>query len=120
MTTTPPPIVAATPANSSDKALIILSHLSALIGVGFILPLIVWLVKKNEADIVAAHALEALNFHLSLLIYTICAIPLCFIVIGIPLLVVMGLGSIVLAIIAAVQASDGKFYRYPLTLRMVK
>ena len=120
MTTTPPPPIAAVPANSSDKALIILSHLSALIGVSLILPLIVWLVKKNESDLVAAHAVEALNFHLSLLIYAICAIPLCFIVIGVPLLAVLIIGSVVLAIIAAVQASDGKFFRYPLTIRMVK
>ena len=114
-----PPVLSA-PANASDKALMILSHLSALIGVGLILPFIVWLVKRRDADNVAAHAAEALNFHLSLLIYTLCVIPLCFIVIGIPLLIVMAIASIVLAIIAAVRASDGGFYRYPLTIRMVK
>jgi hypothetical protein len=108
------------PSNTSDKALMILSHLSALIGVGLILPLIVWLVKRRDPDVVAAHAAEALNFHLSLLLYTICLIPLCFIVVGIPLLIVMGIASVVLAIVAAVRASDGGFYRYPLTLRMVK
>ncbi len=40
--------------------------------------------------------------------------------IGIPLLVVMGLASVVLAIIAAIRASDGILFRYPLTIRMVK
>jgi uncharacterized protein len=114
-----PPVLNA-PVNTSDKALVILSHLSALIGVGLILPFVVWLVKRHEPDTVAAHAAEALNFHLSLLIYTICLIPLCFIVIGIPLLIVMAIASIVLAIIAAIRASDGGFYRYPLTIRMVK
>ena len=98
----------------------ILSHVSALIGVGILLPLIVWLVKRHDPDAVAAHAAEALNFHLSLIIYGILLIPLCFIGIGVALLIIMGLASIVLAILAAVRASDGILYRYPLTLRMVK
>lgn len=108
------------PASTSDKALIILSHLSALMGVGFVLPFIVWLVKRHEADLVAAHAAEALNFHLSVLLYTLCLVPFCFIGIGVPFLIVLLLGSVVLAIIAAVRASDGGFYRYPLTIRLVK
>ncbi len=98
----------------------VLSHLSALIGVGFVLPFIVWLVKRHDPDPVAAHAAEALNFHLSLLLYTIVLIPLCWVLIGIPLLIVLGLTSIVLAILAAVRASDGVLYRYPLTIRLVK
>jgi uncharacterized Tic20 family protein len=53
------------------------------------------------------------------LIYSLCCIPLTFLLIGIPLLIVLGLGSLVLAIIATVKASDGLCYRYPLTLRLV-
>jgi len=44
---------------------------------------------------------------------------LVFIVIGIPLLVVIALSALILAIVAAVKASDGGCYRYPLTLRLV-
>jgi hypothetical protein len=108
------------PSNTSDRALVILSHLSALIGVGFVLPFIVWLVKRHDADTVAAHAAEALNFHLSFLFYAICLIPLCFVVIGVPLLIIMAIASVILAIIAAVKASNGEFYRYPLTIRLVR
>jgi len=60
----------------------------------------------NEA--VARNAREALNFHLSILLYGLCCIPLIFIVIGIPILVVLGIASLVLGIIAAVKASDDK------------
>jgi uncharacterized Tic20 family protein len=35
------------------------------------------------------------------------------------MLLAIGVASIVLAIIAAVKASDGGCYRYPLTLRLV-
>jgi len=74
---------------------------------------------RKESEYVAANAREALNFHISVLIYSLCCIPLVFILIGIPLLIVLGLGSMVLAIIATVKASDGLCYRYPLTLRLV-
>jgi len=91
----------------SDKIWSILSHLSALLGVGIILPLVVYLAMRGDSQYVASNAREALNFHLSLLIYTICCVPLVFVVIGIPLLILMGLGSLVLAIVAAVKAADG-------------
>ncbi len=120
MTIPTTPVDSLTPVASSDKALMILSHLSALFGVGLLLPFIVWLVKRHEPDLVAAHAAEALNFHLSLVIYGLLLIPLCWVFIGIPLLILMGLASIVLAIFAAVRASDGVLYRYPLTIRLVK
>ncbi|MEO5958713.1 MAG: DUF4870 domain-containing protein [Opitutaceae bacterium] len=120
MTLENPPSIAPAPIASNDKALVILCHVSSIIGVGLVLPFIVWLVKKNEDDLVAAHAKEALNFHLSTLIYVLCCIPLIFVVIGIPLMLAIGIGSLVLAIIAAVKASDGVMYRYPLTIRLVK
>ncbi len=103
----------------SDKIWSMLSHLSALLGVGFVLPLVIYLAMRKESRYVAANAREALNFHISVLIYAVCCIPLVFILIGIPLLIILGLGSLVLAIIAAIQASNGHCYRYPLTLRPV-
>ena len=103
----------------SDKIWSMLSHLSALLGVGFVLPLVVYLAMRKESEYVATNAREALNFHLTVLIYALCCIPLVFVLIGIPLLIVLGLGSLVLAIIATIKASDGQCYRYPLTLRLV-
>ena len=117
---TPPPIIPVQAHRGNDKIWSILCHLSAIIGVGLILPLVVYLAMKGESEYVAANAKESLNFHLSLLIYALCCIPLIFVVIGIPLLIVMGIGSLILAIVAAVKASDGGCYRYPLTLRLIR
>jgi len=103
----------------SDKIWSMLSHLSALLGVGIVLPLVVYLAMRKESEYVASNAREALNFHISVLIYAVCCIPLVFVLIGVPLLLVLGLGSLVLAIIATIKASDGQCYRYPLTLRLV-
>jgi len=115
-----PPAFAPVPASTSDKALTILSHLSILIGVPFILPFIVWLVKKNEPDAVAAHAAEALNFHLTWLIYTLCSIPLILVFgLGFLLLWILPLSGIILGIVGAIKAADGILFRYPITIRMI-
>ena len=103
----------------NDKIWSMLSHLSAVLGVGILLPLVVYLAMRKESEYVAVNAREALNFHISVLIYSLCCLPLVFILIGIPMLLVIGFGSLVLAIIAAVKASNGVCYRYPLTLRLV-
>jgi uncharacterized protein len=103
-----------------DKIWSMFSHLSALIGIGIILPLVVYLAMRKESEYVAQNAKEALNFHISIYIYALCCIPLAFIIIGIPLLIILGLASIILAIVATVKASDGGCYRYPLSLRLVR
>lgn len=104
------------PPSGNHKIWGILSHLSGFIGVGFILPLVVYFAMRDDSEYVAANARAALNFHLSLLIYGLCCIPLIFVLIGIPLLIVLGLGSLVLSIIAAIKASDGGCYHYPLCI----
>jgi len=114
----PPPLNL--PPTGNQKIWSMLSHLSGLFGVGIILPLVVYFAMRQESKYVAANAREALNFHLSLLIYSICCIPLIFVVIGIPLLILIGLVSLILSIIAAVKASDGECYDYPLTIPLVR
>ena len=97
-----------------------LCHLSGFIGVGLILPLVVYFAMRHESAYVASNARAALNFHLSVLIYSICCIPLMFVGIGIPLLVVIGLASVILSIVAAIKASDGASYHYPVCLPLVR
>ena len=103
----------------NDKLWAVLSHLSFFLGVPFILPLVVYLVMRKESEYIAENAREALNFHISVLIYGVCCIPLVLIIIGVPLLILIGVSSLILAVVAAVVASDGLCYRYPLTLRLV-
>lgn len=112
-----PPAIAP---RGNERIWSILCHLSALFGLGFLLPLVVYLAMKDDSDYVRDNAREALNFHISLVIYALCCVPLIFIIVGIPLLVLLGLASLVLSIIAAIKASDNGCYRYPLTLRLVK
>ena len=103
--------------SSDEKLLIIACHLSGFIGVPFILPLIVYLVKKDESGPVAAHAKETLNFHISLIIYFVIGFLLMFVVVGFILVPLMGLVWAILSIVAALKASDSIFYRYPACIR---
>lgn len=104
----------------NDKIWAILCHLSIFLGVPFLLPLVVYLAKRQDSDSVAAHAREALNFHISLLIYCLGAAVLCIILIGFLLLWAIGLAGIIFSIIAAIKAADGILYRYPTTIRLIK
>ena len=100
-------------------------HLSALAGFvipgfGHILgPLIVWLIKRGDASEIDVHGKEALNFQISMLIYNLVAGVLCLVLIGFALLAVLHILNVVFVIIAALKASEGQIYRYPLTIRLL-
>ena len=101
-----------------------LCHLSALAGLvipfGNVLgPLIVWLTKKNDFPFVDDQGKESLNFQISLTIYVAVAAMLALLLIGIPLLIALGIGGLILTVIGAVNANDGKAYRYPMTIRFL-
>jgi uncharacterized Tic20 family protein len=117
---TAPPVLAAPRGN--DKIWSILSHLSTFLGVGFILlPLVVYLAMKDESAYVRDNAREALNFHLSVLLYGFLCIPLVFLFgLGFALCFVLWGLLLVCSIVAAFKAADGAVYRYPVTLRFVK
>ena len=105
--------------SSNDRLLAILCHLSEFLGVPLLLPLIIYLVMKEDSAFVKDHAREALNFHLSLCLYGLICVPLVMIVIGIPLLIALGVFAFVVSILAAIKVSDGQHYRYPLCIRLI-
>ena len=110
---------------SDEKNFAMLCHLSALAGLfipfgNLIGPLIFWLLKKDQSVLVDANGKESLNFQITMLIAMFVSILLCFILIGIPLAIAVGLLSLIMPIIAAVKAGGGEIYRYPLTIRFLQ
>ena len=101
-------------------------HLAALSGFlvpfgNIIGPLVVWLIKRAEMPMVDRHGKEALNFQITVMIAFLISIPLCFILIGFVLMAVVGVGALVLTIMAAVKVSNGDYeHRYPFTIRLLK
>jgi uncharacterized Tic20 family protein len=83
-------------------------------------PLAVWLLKRGDSPEIDAHGKESLNFQISMLIYDAIAAILCIFLIGIPILIALWVANTVLVIIASVKASEGKFYQYPFTIRLIK
>jgi uncharacterized Tic20 family protein len=106
------------PANSDEKNIAVVTHIT---GIFFsIFPgLIVWLLKKDESPYISDQAREALNFQITLLIAYLVAGVLVFILIGFLLIFLIWLANIIFSILAAVAASRGENYRYPLSLRLI-
>jgi uncharacterized Tic20 family protein len=101
------------------------AHLSALLGFviplgNIIAPLVMWAWKKDDMPFVAEQAREALNFQISVTIYSLIAFFLFFAFIGVILLPAIILAALILTVIAGMKANDGVLYRYPLTIRLVK
>lgn len=92
---------------------------ASLVGLSFLGPLIVMLTKGNESATVRAHAVESLNFQLSILIYTIVSAVMILVLIGILLLLAVMIAWLVLTIMATIKVSNGETFRYPMTIRMV-
>jgi len=85
-------------------------------------PLILWLIKKNESPFIDDHGREALNFHISLLLYGVAIIPLLGVLtcgVGFILYLPVYALGILGTIFAAIAANKGEYYRYPATLRFV-
>ena len=115
-----PPTLPADPTPTPDeKNLSLLMHVLSLVGFSLIGPLIVWLTKKDESAFIDKQGRELLNFQISLLIYFLVSFVLCLVIIGFVLVGVLAIASLILTIIGLVKATEGKIYRYPLTIRML-
>jgi uncharacterized Tic20 family protein len=109
------------PANlptSDEKTMAVLSHILTFVA-GFVAPLIIYLVKKDESPFVRAHAIESLNFQITLIIALVICFILMLVLIGVFLIALVGIAATVLVIVATIKASEGKIYKYPFTLRVV-
>ena len=101
------------------------SHIGTLLGYtivlgSFLIPLFVWMSKKDESEVIAAHAKASLNFQISMAIYTIIAGLSIIILIGIPFLVILPIVNLVCVILATIEADKGKLFNYPLSITFVK
>ena len=101
---------------SDEKTMAVLSHALTL-AVGFLAPLIIYLVKKDESGFVRDHAKESLNFQITVFIVLV---GLFITIIGILLMWLVGILALVFVILASIKTSEGKMYRYPFTLRLIK
>jgi uncharacterized protein len=122
-------------ANNDEKTWALIAHFGGAAGaflggwLGFLGPLIAMVAKGNQSPTVRAHAVEALNFQLTwigasvaLTIVMCCATivtlgigAIGFITLGAPWLV-----ATIVGVLAGVKANEGQFYRYPMSIRVIK
>ncbi|MEM1184503.1 MAG: DUF4870 domain-containing protein [Planctomycetota bacterium] len=109
-----------------ERTLVILTHLSLLLHLivpvfAVLAPIIVWRSKRESSVFVADHAVEALNFQITLTIYTLAVVVLSVVTCGVGVMLswvpyALGLIGMILAVIAS---NEGRYFRYPMSLRLI-
>ncbi|MFY0604628.1 MAG: DUF4870 domain-containing protein [Flavobacteriaceae bacterium] len=108
-----------------NNQLLVLTHLSQLLDLvtligGFIVPLVLWLVKRDEVVGMDQHGKSILNFRISMFLYFLLCIPLV-LLFGLGLLgfLVIGIFYLIFPIINAVKASNNQTPNYPFSIQFL-
>jgi uncharacterized Tic20 family protein len=108
-----------------DKQLLVITHLSQLLdfvtGIGgFIVPLVLWLTKKDEILGMDEHGKAILNFRISMFMYLLLCIPLILLFgLGILGLIAIAFCYLLYPIINAIKVSNNQEPYYPLSIRFI-
>lgn len=119
VTTAAPTVAAASTLPNDLQTLVVLVHLSGLIG-SFLVPLLVYFSRPVRDDVLALAAKEALNFQITLALAWLIAMATVLVLVGLLFLPLLVLISIGMPIWAAVLSARGETVRYPLILRLVR
>ena len=117
-------------ATNDERTYALFMHLSLLAHIvltlfAILIPIIMWQVKKDESPFIDDHGREAVNFQISLIIwsiiFTVVSIPLGFLTCGVGFAI--ALVPYIIGLIGMIQsaqaANHGEFYRYPMTFRLI-
>lgn len=99
-----------------DTTMALLAHLLALFA-GFLAPLVIYLV--SDEGFAKKNAANATNWQISFTIYMSIAVALSIVLIGFLLIPVLILLDLVFCVLAAVKASNGETYQYPITIDLL-
>jgi uncharacterized protein len=115
----PPPAPAGSP-SKDEKTWGLLAHLSGIF-LGFVGPLIIWMIKKDEMPFVNQEAKEALNFQITVAIgYAAARVLMPILHTHYLLYQAIGICNLVFCIMGAMKANEGAAYAYPFSLKLVK
>ena len=115
-----PPYGAPVPLSPSDERLwATLAHLGPIL-VGFLAPLVIWLVLRDRSRFVDDQGKEALNFQIFLTIVYVVGGITTVILVGFVILLAAWVMALVFGIQGAIVASRGEHYRYPFTWRIIR
>jgi uncharacterized protein len=95
------------------------AHVMVPLG-GIILPVVLWQLKKDEFPGVDVHGKNVVNWAISMCLYMLVGIPLCFVLVGIPFVILLAIAGLVCPLISAIKASNGVIWHYPGTITFLK
>lgn len=104
--------------SADDKNIAVLTHLLSIM-FGFIPGLIIWIIFKDKNEYATGQGRESLNFQLTMIILYFIAGITSWVLIGLVLFPMLMLLNLILCISAAIHCSNGEFYRYPISLRLL-
>ena len=101
-----------------------LIHLSQFCGyllpfAGLVVPIILWTVKKDASAVLDRHGRIVINWIITELILGVVFGFLSMILIGVPLLIILGAVSIIFPIVGAVKANGGEVWAYPCSFQFL-
>ncbi len=105
--------------DSEQRQWATIGHAGAIV-IGFVAPLVVWLIYKGRGQFVEEQAKESLNFQILVAIGAFVSSILVGIGIGLVTLPLVLLANLIFCILAAVATNKGEAYRYPLNWRIIK
>lgn len=117
----PPASAAAGDKEKQTRQWAMFIHFSILAGwviplAGLIVPIILWQVKKDELPGIVPHAHIVMNWMVTSLVYAAICFVLLIIVIGAFGFMVLGIATIIFAIVGGLKANDGIIWEYPGTI----
>lgn len=110
-----PFVQAGPPVNPGDeRTYAMAAHLGQLV-LGFLAPLITYLLYKDRSQYIRWHSAQAINFALTGFVYAMATLFLSAITFGIGFLLFLPLAAleVVFLVMAGVAANRGEWYRYP-------
>ena len=117
-----PPTAAPPQFNPADERLwSMLIHILSIF-FSFLPALIGYLALADRGLFVREHARQALNFQISLAIYSVgvLIVGVITLTIGWVLYLPLGIAALVFMIMAAVAANNGQYYKFPLTITFIR
>lgn len=112
MTDPTPNALAPSGPNQEERTLAAIAHGLTFFEGGLVGPLILYLVKKDESEFIAFHALQSLYFGLAFFVLSVVTCGIGAILLGIPYLV--------FEVIATIKAYEGEWYELPVVGRYAR
>jgi uncharacterized Tic20 family protein len=93
---------------------------------GFVVPLVLWLIYRERSALVDFHGKQNLNLQLTVLVVSIAAVVIGLVtflfgfILTIPAWIAYGIYALVISIVAGVKANRGEYYRIGFVIPFVK